>query len=440
MREENRGEKLFRAIGAVDGDLIEEALVYKHKKISWWKYGTIAAGLALLVLAGRMSNLFVVPENGEDTPDASNKSGYTETETRTSEVIVGEDTPDNTDKSGYAETEKGTTEIVVGDNAANENVNKKKDVLDDFTMVFGDAGGAGIMGYELPQRESPGQGMDEIQMLPVFENNSIYNMENMRKEHPLSGEDYAPLLEWVLEAAEYFGLENVEPVLRDRYVLVENEEISISVDGNMELMVVFSNGVRLPEQFNLSNEATKEESREVAEYLVEQYADLLGMQNPQIAIWEGEYSYFAKRKRNDIYVYEKGDTDIETLLNYCFNRAGFAAGDDGGLSLIYVHRRTLGTVLGEYESISVEEATRRLEEGQFDTAYIEGEFPGVEYIRSVALTYCESSAGDYKPYYRFWVEVPAEKRKNGLNTYVDYYVPAVAAAYKESTFNETGFE
>lgn len=42
---------------------------------------------------------------------------------------------------------------------------------------------------------------------------------------------------------------------------------------------------------------------------------------------------------------------------------------------------------------------------------------------------------DYKPYYRFWVEVPAEKQENGLNTYVAYYVPAVETAYLEITFN-----
>lgn len=234
------------------------------------------------------------------------------------------------------------------------------------------------MGYELPQRESPWQETDEMQMLPIIENNLIYNME---------------------------------------------------------MTSSFSEGVSLPEKFNLSNEATKEETRDVAEYLVEQYADLLGMKNPQIAIWEGDYTFYAKRGHNNIYVYEKGDTAIDTLLNYCFNKAEFVAWEDSGLWLIRIKRSVLEPVLGEYESISVEEATRRLEEGQFDTTYIESEFPGVEYIRDVELTYYKSFIDDYKPYYRFWVEVPAEKQENGLNTYVAYYVPAVAEAYLEITFN-----
>lgn len=204
---------------------------------------------------------------------------------------------------------------------------------------------------------------------------------------------------------------------------------------NMEMTSSFSEGVSLLEKFNLSNEATKEETRDVAEYLVEQYADLLGMKNPQIAIWEGDYTFYAKRGHNNIYVYEKGDTAIDTLLNYCFNKAEFVAWEDSGLWLIRIKRSVLEPVLGEYESISVEEATRRLEEGQFDTTYIESEFPGVEYIRDVELTYYKSFIDDYKPYYRFWVEVPAEKQENGLNTYVAYYVPAVAEAYLEITFN-----
>lgn len=395
-----REEKLFRAIGQIDGELVEEAANYKRRRAVWWKYGTLAAGLLLLVAVGRFTDLFSVPDGNEVTPGTE----------------MGESVADNVKE-----------EI--------ENVqNAEKDILD-FTMNFDGMGFQGVMAYEMPKLGHPWQETDEITTLPVIENNSIYNMENLSDPHPLYGEEYDPLLGWLAEAADFFEMGEIEPTIKKDCVFVENEEIEIEVNGDMEMKIHFENGIALPDEFELSNKATREETYAVAEYLVDQYSKLLGMENPEISICDGDYTFDAQRDRNEVRVYEKGDTARETLLNYHFNYVRFVADEDLGLWLIHIVRNDMESVLGEYEIISVEEATKRLGEGKFDTTYHESEFPGVEYIRDVELMYYMSFIDDYKPYYCFWVEVPAEKQENGLNTYVAYYVPAVELAYLELTFN-----
>ena len=388
-----REEKLFRAIGQIDGDLVEEAEQFKPKKRrNWWKYGTLVAGLILLICSEEyVSNNLNKTENMELPED----------------------------------TEEDEVESVQF---------AKRDVLD-FTMTFEGMGFQGIMGYEMLDLGHPWQETDEITTLPVIENNSIYNMENLQKDHPLYGEEYDPLIEWLTEAAEFFGMEEIEPTIKKDYVYISNEDIQIKVDGDMKMRIEFLNECALPEEYNISTEATREETYALAEYLVAQYNDLLGMENPQISIRDGDYTFSAERGHNDIRVYEKGDTARETLLNYYFNYVEFTAWEDRGLWFIDIVRMDTEPVLGEYEIISVEEATKRLGEGQYDTTYLESEFPGVEYVRDVELVYYLSSIDDYKPYYRFWVEVPAEKQENGLNTYVAYYVPAAELAYLEITFN-----
>ena len=418
-----REEKLFRAIGEIDGDLVKEAANYEHKKTAWWKYGTLVAGLLLVVAAGKFSDLFAIPDT--NIPDGI--------------VAEGPETIPSTED--VAESAEGSVGELVqnetGDNAAEEVESSqfaKRDVLD-FTMTFGDMGYEGMMAYEMLDFGHPWKETDEITTLPVIENNSIYNMQNIHDPHPLYGEEYDPLLEWLAEAAEFFGMVQIESTIKEDRVFVENEEISIEVNGNMEMTIEFKNGISLPEEFDLSNQATREETYAVAEYLVEQYGELLGMKEPQISISDGDYTFFAERLHNEIIVYEKGNDARETLLNYHFNRAEFTAWEDEGLWYIRICRTAMEPILGEYEIITAEEAIKLLDEGQFDTTYHESEFPGIEYVRDVELVYHMSFADDYKPYYRFWVEVPAEKLENGLNTYVAYYVPAVEIAYMDITFN-----
>lgn len=400
-----REEKLFRAIGQIDGNLVEEATNYKPKKTTWWKYGTLVAGLILMICGEKFASQNLMPNENSTLEKQEMESG----------TEIGELVAENIEEN------------------VEDVQNAEKDILN-FTMTFDGMGFQGIMAYEMPNLGHPWSETDEIDTLPVIDNHSIYNLENLSDPHPLYGEEYDPLLEWLAEAAEFFGMEEIEPTIKKDRVVISNEDILIEVNGDMEMKIEFLNGISLPQGYNATNQATREETYKLAEYFVTEYGELLNMENLQIAIGDGEYTFDAQRDRNSIRVYEKGESAAETLLNYYFNYVRFVAHEERGLWLIHIVRRDT-EFLGEYEIISVEEATKRLGDGQFDTTYHESEFPGVEYVRDVELMYYMSFTDDYKPYYRFWVEVPAEKQENGLNTYVAYYVPAVEMAYLEITFN-----
>ena len=397
-----REEKLFRAMGEIDGALVEEAASSKQKRSNGWlKFVAVAAGLVFVISA-----LSLLPQQS----DSSTELAYKDTEKNQLDTSVNER---DTEAIDSEKTEKP---------------------LMDFTIAFDGMGYEGIMGYEMLERGNPWKETDEIDVLPIIENNAIYSLQRYSDDVAISQERYEEMEAWLLEAMEFFGIEDC-PIDRNRMESVAvNEDIQIEVDGDMNMRIEFLNKRTLPEKFDTSTEATMEETYELAEYILEEYGELFGMENPQITIMESDYTFAGERYHHDAYFYDEGATAAESLLNYCFGRASFSLDDEGKLWFIGISRKDR-TSLGEYEIISVEEATKQLLSGEFDTSYYGETVPTAEYIRDVELTYYMSYLDDYKPYYRFWVEVPAEKQENGLNTYVAYYVPAVEGAYVEITFN-----
>ncbi len=407
-----RKEILFRAIGQIDGDLIEEAGQKKSvKKRGWIRYAALAASLVLLVGIARLTDQKLTPDRAKGPSDVQ-PGGMQDDEIRAGETQVEE--------TQIAETES-------------QNQIEKRPVLD-FTMLFDGMGFQGIMAYEMPELGNPWNETDEIETLPVIENHSIYAVSDSRNIR-IEKERYDEMLSWTSEVATFFGMEDIKPEEKREYVSISNGEIEIRVDGDMQMRIHFLNEVSFPKEYHATNSATREETYELAEYLIGEYKELFQMKNPQIAIADGDYSFDAVRNCNEIRIYDKGDTAVETLLNYHFEYVKFWISNEGEMSYMDINRRDRTPVLGEYEIISVEEATKLLADGRFDTTYHESEFPGLEYVRDVELVYYMSFIDDYKPYYRFWVEVPAKKRENDLNTYVAYYVPAVETAYLEITFN-----
>ena len=382
-----REEKLFRAIGEIDEELIEQAekisieneirsgrndkLVLYRKCWHWGKYVALAA-IAVIVLM-LVTRLETVPKNTEE-------------------------------------------------------------VLLDFTIAFDGMGYEGIMGYEMPTRGNPWKETDEIITLPIFENATVYKRTQDAEEEWLPMERYEQMEKWLLEAMTFLGMEAC-PI--DRNVtecVAETEEIQITVDGDMHLRIEFKAGRVLPERYNVSKRATVEETYEVAEYILTEYGPLFAMEKPQISIMESDYSFKGERYHHQVYFYEEGATAKDTLINYRFAYGGYSLDEEGKLWFIDIVRRDW-KVIGEYEVISLEEATEKLLQGEYATSYCGETIPTKEYIKEVELTYYISFLEDFKPYYKFWVEVPEEKRENGLNTYVAYYVPAIEGAYVEVTFN-----
>ena len=85
--------------------------------------------------------------------------------------------------------------------------------------------------------------------------------------------------------------------------------------------------------------------------------------------------------------------------------------------------------MGDYPVITAGEARELLAEGHYLTS-VPYEMPGEEYIRRVELIYRTGTQEEvFMPYYRFYAQLPQEKREDGLNTYGAYYVPAVSGEY-----------
>ena len=290
--------------------------------------------------------------------------------------------------------------------------------------------------------------------LPVINNKVIYN-ERQAIESP----DYALMETLLKDTARSLGMETDSlPITNDiptdeeqttitekfdgevpegyfniSRLFMEDENYKLTVDTSYTTRVDFKEPVNmLPSEYNFTHHATYDETLKVAEYLKEEYADFIGMENPTINISGGDFNIYAEQSYSISFF--ESDSDIsQSILNYHFNLVIFACNDNGELFIARRYYTDLSDIVGEYPIIDADEATKLLDKGNYITTVPE-EFEGEEYIRKVELIYRNSSHEKvFMPYYRFYVELPEYKREDtGLNTYGAYYVPAVEGQYIEN--------
>ena len=165
-----------------------------------------------------------------------------------------------------------------------------------------------------------------------------------------------------------------------------------------------------------------------AEYLRTQYGELLGMEEPRLNLYGGDYDIYG-RQLYRLEFFEGAGSDLDRILHYNFTPVAFYCDDAGGLFLVRIWQPDLSQKMGDYPIITAGQARELLLEGHYITT-VPYEMPGREYIRKVELVYRTGTQEEYyMPYYRFYAELPQEKRENGLNTYGAYYVPAVSGEY-----------
>lgn len=212
-------------------------------------------------------------------------------------------------------------------------------------------------------------------------------------------------------------------------LLATAEGMRIQVNGDLTTEIFFEPTVALPEGLHFTDNATYEELEQVAAHLKDTYADLIGMDNPQVNIHGGDYTYDGQQ-RYQLEFYEGSEDDTQALLNYHFNRVVFYSDGQGNLMMVRIFRTDLSDKVGDYPIISAEDAQALLSEGHCLTN-VPTPFPGEDAIAKVELVY-HNSTGDayYMPYYRFYVEVPPQDNATtNLKNYGAYYVPAVAGEY-----------
>lgn len=390
-------KKLSEAISEVNDKYYEEAANYqpKRKKNSWVKWGALAACLAIMVYAG--TNLF--PQ------EPSNSS-------------------------------LGLPMLTISENTSE-------------AMGF-----EGYMAYDISEIVSanPWSAEATIATLPVYKNPIAYNEQMIA-----SGADFNKMRELLLEVADRLGLDtnaltitddvpdeatrqriteklqSAGDTVPDGYfdptkLMIETEGLEIEVDQVMTVKISFDPAISLPSEYNFTHHSSYEDISNVAEFLKTEYKDLIGLDDPQINIYGGDYNIYSEQGYS-IEFFDANGNNIEQIINYNFNRVAFYCDDEGRLFLARIYQPDLSEVVGDYPIITLEGASELLSNGNYITT-VPYEMPGMEYVKRVELVYRTGEHEEYyMPYYRFYVELPEMERDGEMKTYGAYYVPAVSGEY-----------
>lgn len=388
--------KFSDAISEIDDKYYEEAANYqsRRKKNTWIACGSIAAMLAIMVYAGTRFLPQKVPETAAERPM----------------LTISENASDGMGFESYRAYD--ILELV--------NANPWNDSLD-------------------------------ISTLPVYHNPLTYD-ENFIA----SGADFDKMHELLLEVADRLGLDSEKLDITDdapdketRKMITESFKIAgkkvpegyfnptkllaeengfrIEVDQTMTATIFFDPAQSLPEKYHFTYHSSYEDILSTAEYLKQKYKDLIGIDNPQINVYGGNYNDQLEQTYS-IEFFDANGSETEQILNYNFNRIAFYCDDSGNLFMVRIHQPDLSQKAGDYPIITSEKAEELLAIGNYITN-VPDEMPGLEYVRKVELVYhSETYDAYFMPYYCFYVELP-EKEENGLKTYGTYYVPAVRGDY-----------
>lgn len=323
--------------------------------------------------------------------------------------------------------------------------------------ISDDLAGRGYEGYMANNiseiiNANPWKKSSKISFLPVYENVLSYD-ENFIAW----GADVDKMRELLLDVAHRLGIDTNNVIITDNSpdeqtkqmmteklengggtvpegyfdptaLTIKTDEMEIQVDQSMTATVFFDPPVSLPDKYNFNHYAPRKDIAAVAEYLKKEYSEFIGIENPQINIYGGDYTIYGEQGYSIGFFDDRGNA-IEQIINYNFNRVTFHCDDNGDLFIARIYQPDLSKKLGDYPIISVKQAEELLLNGNYITS-VPYEVEQAKYIKKVELIY---RAGNYDevfmPYYRFYVELPEEKRDVGLKTYGAYYVPAVESSY-----------
>ncbi|HIZ55289.1 MAG TPA: hypothetical protein H9671_03675 [Firmicutes bacterium] len=390
-----RGNEFLDKMELIDPAYVEAADAKPNrKKYSWIKWGAVAACFAVMVLAG--TRLLLQDESGlnSDLPMLS--------------------ISENTSAMGYE----------------------------------------GYMAYDISElvNANPWNEDSKISTLPVYQNSLTYDANFIA-----SGADFDKMQAFILDVAGRLGLDTNSLLITDNApdresqqkiiekfqsvgcpvpdgyfaptkLIIEADGVEIEVDQTMTAKVSFDPPISLPEKYNFTHHAAYDDKVAVADYLKSEYCELIGLDDPQVNIYGGDYNIYNQQSYS-IEFFDAGESDVEQIINYNFNRVAFYCDDNGELFIARIYQPNLSKKLGDYPIISSEQAKELLLNGNYITT-VPYAISGAEFIKKVELIYRTGKYEEYyMPYYCFYVELPEEERENGLKTYGAYYVPAVESSY-----------
>lgn len=312
----------------------------------------------------------------------------------------------------------------------------------------------GYMAYDISElvNANPWNEDTEISFLPVYQNSLTYD-----KYFIASGADFDKMREFILDVAERLGLDTKDLTITDNApteetkqkmiekfeksgdhipegyfnptrLMIKTDGITIEVDQSMTAHVTFAPAVSLPHEYNFTHFASYNDKLAVADYFRNKYNKLIGAKDPQVNIYGGDYTIYDQQIYH-VGFFDAGNSTEEEIINFNFNRVEFYCDDNGDLFMARIYKPNLSKKLGDYPIISSEQAKELLLNGNYIStiAYRPSD---AELVKKVELVYRTGEHEEYyMPYYRFYVELPAEERENGLKNFGAYYVPAVESSY-----------
>lgn len=267
------------------------------------------------------------------------------------------------------------------------------------------------------------------EVLPVYknsvysENTPNYNARKMKKI--------------LLEYAEKLGInatakdikENTYDSFYSYYIEKGNTLIEINIWMMLNIEINQTNV--LPPNCTLDHYAPADELKKTAEYLKNEYADFLDMDQPIADISGGDYDVYGRRSFSLSFYDGAGDIS-EQIDSYNFEKVHFWFDDSFGK--LHISRScSEDKIMGIYPIITADEALGLLLNGNYVTS-VYTEFGGKEKVKKVELVYHISNLSElFVPYYKFYVEIENDgdiaENFPGMKTYGTYYVPAVESKY-----------
>ena len=391
-----RGNDFLDKMELIDPAFIEAAdNKPQKKKISWVKWGVVAACFCLVVTSAVvMPGMLNSPFPPDSNPETSNT------------VKLTPITIPNQNEGGFGFEGYMYYDIseLNNENPWNESMNIS--FLPVYKNGAYDESGAGV-----PKGMSEAEMMEKLNFIAASLNLKILSTEVV---------------------ADGFIEINGNSVATNIHAKTNNGTIYVEADGNAVYFLP-GEGLVLPDSYNFTHsETTDSEAENILSYFIGIYGNLLNFKNPK-AVSSGSYNIHGEFMR-DYMVYDAADSDLKSILNYNFHSVKFLPNTEGYLIAIEIRDcLSLAEKIGDYPIISAAEATERLISGDYLTS-VPVEFPGAESIGKIELVYRTGRLEEMLlPYYRFYVQLPDEinrsAAKKGLKTYGAYYVPAIADEY-----------
>lgn len=454
----DKADKLLEALSDTDDDMIlaaDPARQVKRRLPLWVKIGSAAAavlvvgGAAAAVMMNRPADGLVQPEQPTSSEAEATSDSSVAEQNITAEVSQPESTlpqhsstPDDTISEPDQPQHNDDTLPKIPSN-----------------LKFG---GMGFEGYNLDDISdfisgNPWSEEQNITVMPVYKNRVVKDQGFSVLTDIDCEELVAEMKSVLIENAALLGVEIIADDIADNLPTPEEQEIiaksyyeawreevpkgyftppkieyetdkyNISTDSSFCTRIEFKEPISLPYSLNTTDIG---EVQEIAEYLIEEYTELLGMESPAVSIDDGAYSYSAF----DISFYESAGTNEQDIENYFMKKVLFRGNASGDLSLIWIYRNDLaGELVGNYPLISAEEAADKLKAGEYVTSSpVAKDYKPDNYDR-VELIYRTDITDEYFiPYYKFWIDVTDEIGAV-QKTYGAFYIPAVRPEYLEDT-------